>query len=151
MNKESRRWLSGAQTAGEVLAQAAEITVVADRESDIYDEFARRPANVHLLTRLAQDRALVDGGGLIAFAAEPCADQSPPPLPSRRQNLCPPPTLCYNARMSDLPATAALHRAPSHADSPALGDALGASAFERLAPVLVALLCLWGLVYWALR
>jgi hypothetical protein len=53
--------------------------------------------------------------------------------------------------MSDLPATAALHRAPSHADSPALGDALGASAFERLAPVLVALLCLWGLVYWALR
>jgi hypothetical protein len=68
-DKESRRWLSGAQTAGEVLAQAAEITVVADRESDIYDEFARRPANVHLLTRLAQDRALVDGGRLFAFAA----------------------------------------------------------------------------------
>jgi len=66
--KESRRWLLGAQTAGEVLAQAAEITVVADRESDIYDEFARRPANVQLLTRLAQDRALVGGGRLFAFA-----------------------------------------------------------------------------------
>jgi hypothetical protein len=68
-DKESRRWLQGARTAGEALAQAAEITVVADRESDIYDEFARRPANVHLLTRLAQDRALANGGRLFAFAA----------------------------------------------------------------------------------
>ena len=67
-DKESRRWLLGAQTAGEVLGAAEEITVVADRESDIYDEFARRPAHVHLLTRLAQDRALVGGGRLFAFA-----------------------------------------------------------------------------------
>lgn len=67
-DKESRRWLLGAQTAGDVLGAAEEITVVADRESDIYDEFARRPANVHLLTRLAQDRALVDGGRLFALA-----------------------------------------------------------------------------------
>ncbi len=67
-DKESRRWLLGAQTAGEVLGAAEEITVVADRESDIYDEFARRPAAVHLLTRLAQDRALVGGGRLFAFA-----------------------------------------------------------------------------------
>lgn len=68
-DKASRRWLTGAQTASEVVAQAAEITVVADRESDIYDEFARRPANVHLLTRLAQDRALIGGGRLFSFAA----------------------------------------------------------------------------------
>jgi len=67
--KESHRWLLGAQSAGAVLSAAAEITVVADRESDIYDEFARRPANVHLLTRVAQDRALADGGRLFAFAA----------------------------------------------------------------------------------
>ncbi len=54
--------------------------------------------------------------------------------------------------MSDLPVTAAFERAQSPTDSPApMRDALGASAFERLAPVLVALLCLWGLVYWALR
>ena len=54
--------------------------------------------------------------------------------------------------MSDVPATAALDRAPSHADNPApMRDALGASAVERLGPVLAALLCLWGLVYWALR
>lgn len=68
-NKESRRWLAGAETASAVLANALEVTVVADRESDIYEEFARRPANVHLLTRAAQDRAIVEGGCLFAFAA----------------------------------------------------------------------------------
>jgi hypothetical protein len=59
--KESRRWLSGVETAGDVLADAAMITVVEDREGDIYDQFARRPANVHLLIRAAQNRALKDG------------------------------------------------------------------------------------------
>jgi hypothetical protein len=34
---------------------------VADRESDIYDMFARRPAGVHLLSRSAQDRMLASG------------------------------------------------------------------------------------------
>lgn len=68
-DKESRRWLDGAETASAVLADALEITVVADRESDIYEEFARRPANVHLLTRAAQDRAICEGGCLFAFAA----------------------------------------------------------------------------------
>ena len=54
--------------------------------------------------------------------------------------------------MSDLPASAALERASSQSYGPApLRDALGASALQRLAPILVALLCLWGLVYWALR
>jgi hypothetical protein len=54
--------------------------------------------------------------------------------------------------MSDLPVTAAFESAPSHADSPApWRDAFGASALQRLAPVLAALLCLWSLVYWALR
>lgn len=67
--KESRRWLEGAETAGRVLAEALEITVVGDRESDIYEEFARRPANVHLLTRAAQDRVIAEGGRLFAFAA----------------------------------------------------------------------------------
>ena len=63
--KESRRWLYGAEVAGERLESAALITVVADRESDIYDLFARRPASVHLLCRSAQDRVLM-GGGLLS-------------------------------------------------------------------------------------
>ena len=56
--KESRRWLDGAARAGAVLAAAASITVVADRESDIYEQFVGRPANVHLLIRAAQDRRI---------------------------------------------------------------------------------------------
>jgi hypothetical protein len=67
--KESRRWLDGAEAAGRVLADALEITVVADRESDIYEEFARCPCNVHLLTRAAQNRAITGGGQLFEFAA----------------------------------------------------------------------------------
>ena len=43
-DKESRRWLHGAEIAGDRLTQAAMITMVGDRESDIYDLFARRPA-----------------------------------------------------------------------------------------------------------
>ena len=63
-DKESRRWLHAAEVAGEALSDAAMITVVGDRESDVYDLFARRPANVHLLCRSAQDRALIEGDQL---------------------------------------------------------------------------------------
>jgi Transposase DDE domain len=59
--KESRRWLAATEEAGEVLSGAAMITVVADRESDIYDQFARCPVGVHLLSRSAQDRMLTTG------------------------------------------------------------------------------------------
>ena len=56
--KESRRWLAGAKTAGDVLSEAAMITVVEDREGDIYDQFARCSDNVQLLVRAAQNRTL---------------------------------------------------------------------------------------------
>jgi hypothetical protein len=67
--KESRRWLDGAVTAGDVLSEAAMITMVADRESDIYDLFARRPANVHLLCRAMHNRVLTDGTPLASRCA----------------------------------------------------------------------------------
>jgi hypothetical protein len=67
--KESRRWLQGAEIAGERLSGAAQITVVADRESDIYDLFARRPAHVHLLCRSGQDRVTAGDGLLSACCA----------------------------------------------------------------------------------
>lgn len=59
--KESRRWLTGAEIAAERLSEAALITVVMDREGDIYDVFARRPSPVHILCRSQHDRALLDG------------------------------------------------------------------------------------------
>jgi hypothetical protein len=65
--KESRRWLEGLAAAGAVLAGARLVTVVADRESDIYAELvAPRPAHVHLLIRAGQDRTLLGGGHLFA-------------------------------------------------------------------------------------
>lgn len=63
-DKESQRWLDGMFKAA-LMQDAARITVVADRESDIYEEFARRPAHVHLLTRVAQDRRVETAPGQI--------------------------------------------------------------------------------------
>ena len=69
-DKESRRWIDTAAAAKQVLAQATHVTVVADRESDIYAEWAMLPsANFHLLTRVMHDRAVVGGGTLSDAAA----------------------------------------------------------------------------------
>lgn len=59
--KESARWLKGAQAAARVGVEAARVTVVADRESDIFEVFAQRPQNVDLLVRANHDRTLGDG------------------------------------------------------------------------------------------
>jgi Transposase DDE domain len=67
--KDSRRWLRGAERAA-VLAEAgaACVTVVEDREGDIYESFAFKPPNVEKLVRAAQDRRLADGSSLFAQA-----------------------------------------------------------------------------------
>jgi hypothetical protein len=84
--KESRRWLATAERAKDVLAGAGMVTVVADRESDIYAEWARLPApDFHLLTRAMQDRPLVGGGTLFAAArAFPPAGTRTVELPASR-------------------------------------------------------------------
>ena len=62
--RESQRWPAGAARAGEVLSQARRIAVACDREGDIFEDFARRPANVHLPARSLHDRAIgTDPGG----------------------------------------------------------------------------------------
>ena len=59
--KDSRRWLDGAESASKLWeAGAACVTVVEDREGDIYECFAFKPANVEKLVRAAQDRLLAD-------------------------------------------------------------------------------------------
>lgn len=69
-DKESQRWLSTAEAARSVLAEAAMVTVVADRESDIYAQWARLPGpRFHLLTRAMHDRAIVEQGGRLSRAA----------------------------------------------------------------------------------
>jgi len=56
--KESQRWLDGTMRAGEVLAAADSITGVSDRESDIYEHFARCPSATHLIVRACQNRKI---------------------------------------------------------------------------------------------
>lgn len=50
--KESQRWIDGTTRAAEVLAATNSLTGVSDRESDIYEHFATRPANGFDRTRL---------------------------------------------------------------------------------------------------
>ena len=65
VEKESCRWLDATNTAASLVsAGAACVTVIADQEGDIYEEFACRPAETELLIRAHHDRILEDGGTL---------------------------------------------------------------------------------------
>lgn len=69
--KESYRWLKGPQRAKAALGKAAMVTVIDDREGDIYEKWARLPdRRTHLLTRACRDRAMADGGTLFVAMAE---------------------------------------------------------------------------------
>ena len=75
VDKESERWLSTAEAAKGVLAAAASVTVVADRESDIYTEWARLPGpRFHLLTRAMHDRTIAEGGRLSTACLVPAGE-----------------------------------------------------------------------------
>jgi Transposase DDE domain len=64
-DKESRRWVTTAEQAKNVLAQAHKITVIDDREGDFYAHWALTPAdNVELLSRVMHDHRLMEGGTL---------------------------------------------------------------------------------------
>jgi hypothetical protein len=56
--KESQRWLDSTRRAAEVLTEAASITVVSDREGDIYEHFAFRPKTTDLIVRACQNRRI---------------------------------------------------------------------------------------------
>ena len=63
-DKESECWLEAVATAADVLSEASRVIVVGDRESDIYEMFARQTPGVELLVRSRSDRRL-EGGGLL--------------------------------------------------------------------------------------
>lgn len=67
--KESQRWLSTAEAAKTVLHQAQMVTEISDRESDIYEKWARLPEpGFHILTRAMADRSTLEGGGKLSSA-----------------------------------------------------------------------------------
>ena len=63
IEKESQRWIDGTTRASEVLQAANSITGVSDRESDLYEHFASRPSNIHLIVRACQNRLIETGSG----------------------------------------------------------------------------------------
>jgi hypothetical protein len=93
--KESFRRLNATRSAA-ALAEggAACVTIVADRECDIYEEFALKPKTVELLIRAAQNRVLADGthlvtctDGLPELGHETVALPAPPGRPARNAVL----------------------------------------------------------------
>jgi hypothetical protein len=83
-DKESYRWQQGAEAAALICGAARRLTVIADRESDIYESFALAPPGVELLVRAAQDRSLEGGERLFAtLDALPEAKRQALELPAR--------------------------------------------------------------------
>lgn len=68
--KESRHWVETAQDAKAILSSAATVTMIADREADLYPLWASVPGpNIHVLGRIFHDRKRVGGGTLYTAAA----------------------------------------------------------------------------------
>lgn len=64
--KQSQRWIDGADAVARACRDARQVTLIADRESDIYAAFARRPPTADMIVRAAQDRSLDEGERLFA-------------------------------------------------------------------------------------
>ncbi|RAI34802.1 transposase [Rhodoplanes serenus] len=63
--RESKRWIETGEQAGRVLAAAASVTVMGDRESDLFAFWATLPRpGFHLIGRVMHDRGLADGSSL---------------------------------------------------------------------------------------
>ena len=62
-DKQSQRWIDGMEASARLVTSAALVTVMTDREGDIFEMFACRPEGVEVLIRAAQDRVLSEGEG----------------------------------------------------------------------------------------
>jgi Transposase DDE domain len=86
-DKESQRWIATALAAKPLLANAAMVTVLGDRESDIFALYASAAEqHFHVIARSMHDRKLADGTGL--YAASECmavVDKRAIVLPARAQ------------------------------------------------------------------
>jgi hypothetical protein len=68
-DKESHRWIATAEQGKQALAAASMVTMLSDREGDIFAVWASVPGeNVHLITRSMHDRRLADDRSLYETA-----------------------------------------------------------------------------------
>ena len=66
--KESFRWLEAAEQTKNNLTEVAKLTIIADRESDIYEEWDRIPdQKTYMITRCCRDRKLSTGTKLYSY------------------------------------------------------------------------------------
>jgi hypothetical protein len=86
-DKESQRWITTALAAKPRLAKAAMVTVIGDRESDIFALYAKAAEqHFHVIARSMHDRKLASGTGLYAACeAMAVVDQRAILLPARTQ------------------------------------------------------------------
>lgn len=86
-DKESQRWIATALTAKPLLAKAAMVTMLGDRESDIFALYASAAAEqFHVIARSMHDRKLADASGLYAASEDMTViEQQAIVLPARAQ------------------------------------------------------------------
>lgn len=86
-DKESQRWIATAIAAKPLLAGAAMVTSIGDRESDIFAAYASVPEQrFHVIARSMHDRKLANGTGLYALSeAMAVVDEALIVLPARAQ------------------------------------------------------------------
>jgi hypothetical protein len=86
-DKESQRWIATALAAKPVLAKAAMVTAIGDRESDIFALYASAAEqHFHVIARSMHDRKLADQTGLYAASeGMAVADQRIIVMPARAQ------------------------------------------------------------------
>ena len=66
--KESYKWIESSLASKDVLGKAREITIIEDREGDIYEQFAKVPdKRVHLLIRCTRDRRINTGEKMYSY------------------------------------------------------------------------------------
>lgn len=66
--KESYKWLESSQRSKELLSEADAVTIIEDREGDIYEQFVTIPdKKVNLLIRSTRDRRIKDGESLYKY------------------------------------------------------------------------------------
>jgi hypothetical protein len=127
--KESQRWIDGMRQASEVLGRAASITVLCDREGDMYELFAQRAANVQLIVRACQNRRIEPAAPTAERLLFSLIDTQPEQGRVTLQVAAAPGRPARTAELA-VRFTPAVLRRPLHGADPALPESLAVNVVE---------------------